>query len=71
MVEENQSQEFRLKNIDETRNYFIEEIKQNELINKNSRKIYATLNHIEQILNPYFSFYNCWMYFNFCFCFFD
>ena len=28
MVEENIEQEFRLKNIDETRNYFIEEINQ-------------------------------------------
>ena len=26
MVEENISQEFRLKNIDETRNYFVEEL---------------------------------------------
>ena len=32
MSEENVSQEFRLKNIDETRNYFIEEINQNELM---------------------------------------
>ena len=32
MVEENISQEVRLKNIDETRNYFIEEIKQNKLM---------------------------------------
>ena len=31
MAEENISQEFRLKNIDETRNYFLEKIKQNEL----------------------------------------
>ena len=31
MVEENISQEFRLKNIDEIRNYFIEEINQHEL----------------------------------------
>ena len=30
MVEENISQEFRLKNIDETKNYFVEEIEQNE-----------------------------------------
>ena len=30
MFGENISQEFRLKNIDERRNYFIEEIKQNE-----------------------------------------
>ena len=32
MSEENISQEFRLKNIDETRNYFIEKINQNELM---------------------------------------
>ena len=29
MVEENLSQKFKLKNINETRNYFVEEIKQN------------------------------------------
>ena len=29
MSEENINQEFRLKNIDETRNYFLEKIKQN------------------------------------------
>ena len=29
MAEENRSQEFRLKNIDETRNYLTEEINQN------------------------------------------
>ena len=28
------AQEFRLKNIDETRNYFIEEINQNDLMKK-------------------------------------
>ena len=33
MSEEHISQEFRLKNIDETRNQFIEEINQNELMN--------------------------------------
>ena len=32
MVEENITQKFRLKNIDKTRNYFLEEIKQNELM---------------------------------------
>ena len=31
MSEENISQKFRLKNIDESRNYFIKEINQNEL----------------------------------------
>ena len=34
MTEENISQEFRIRNIDETRNYFLEEIKQNELMSK-------------------------------------
>ena len=31
MIEENISQEFRLKNTDKTRDYFVEEIDQNEL----------------------------------------
>ena len=34
MAEENISQEFRLKNIDETRNYFLKEIEQNKLMSK-------------------------------------
>ena len=34
MVEENISQEFTLKNIDETRNYFSEETEENELMSK-------------------------------------
>ena len=33
IVIQNRSQEFRLKNIDERRNYFLEEIYRNELIN--------------------------------------
>ena len=32
MAKENIIQEFRLKNVDETRNYFVEKINQNELI---------------------------------------
>ena len=35
MVEENISQEFRLNTIDETRNYFLEQIEQNELMSRN------------------------------------
>ena len=50
MAEENKSQEFRLKNIDETRNYCIEEIKQNELMSKKHKKVCTTLNHIEHFL---------------------
>ena len=39
MVEENIIQEIRLKNIDKTRNYFLEEIEQNELMSKKHRRI--------------------------------
>ena len=50
MVEENIIQEFRLKNIDQTRNYFLEEIKQNELISKKHKNVCTTLNYIELFL---------------------
>ena len=50
MVEENISQEFRLKNAEETRNYFLEEIKQNELMTKKHQKVCITLNYIEYFL---------------------
>ena len=50
MVEENISKEFRLKNIDKTRNYFLEEIEQNELMSKKHIKVCATLNYIEHFL---------------------
>ena len=56
MAEENLSQEYRLKNIEETRNYLIKEI---GLYNS---KLRWTLS--------YFSFCGYWMYFSFCFCFF-
>ena len=47
MLEENLSQEFRLKNIDETRNYFIEEKNRNESMNKKREKVCKTLNNIK------------------------
>ena len=50
MAEENTSHELRLKNINETRNYLIEEIKQNELINKKPKKVCTTLSYIEDFL---------------------
>ena len=49
-VEENIRQEFRLKNKDETRNYFLEEIKQNELMSRKHRKVCTTLNYIKHFL---------------------
>ena len=50
MFEENMSQEFRLKNIEKIRNYFTEEIRQNELICKKHKKVRMTINYIEHFL---------------------
>ena len=50
MAEENISQEFRRKNIDETKNHLIEQINRNELMNKKQKKICTTLNYIEDFL---------------------
>ena len=44
------SQECRLKNIDETRNYFFKVIKQNELMSEKNKKVSTTLNCIEHFL---------------------
>ena len=50
MVEENKDQEFRSKNKDETINYSIEEIKQNELMSKRPKNICTVLSYIKQLL---------------------
>ena len=50
MVEENISHEFRLKSIDESRNYFLEEIEQNELMSRKHKKVCTTLNYIKHFL---------------------
>ena len=50
MAEENISQEFRLKNIEKTRHYFIKDIDQNELKSKKHKKVCTTLRYIEQCL---------------------
>ena len=39
MVEENINEEFKLKKIDETRDYFIEEINQNEFMSKKHKNL--------------------------------
>ena len=59
MVEENISQEFRLKVIDETRNYFVREIEQSELIIKNNKKVCTTLNYTEHFLVLISTFTGC------------
>ena len=46
IAEENISQEFRLKNTDETINYLIEERDWNELISKKHKKVCTYLNYI-------------------------
>ena len=53
MAEENIRQEFRLQNIDETRNYFIEEIKQNQLLSKKH------LNYVEHLFILASAFTGC------------
>ena len=50
MSEENVSQEFRLKNINETRNNLIEKINRNELMSKKHKKVRTNLNYIENLL---------------------
>ena len=46
----NMSQEFRQKNMNETRNYFLKEVKQTELMSKKHKKVCTTLNYIEHFL---------------------
>ena len=44
------AQEFRLKNVDETSNYILEYIKQNELMSKKHEKVCITLHYTEHFL---------------------
>ena len=50
MVRENICQKFRPKEIDKTTNYFVEEIKQNELISKKYKMFFKILNYTEHLL---------------------
>ena len=59
IAEENISEEFRLKNIDETRNYLIEEINPNELISKKHRNLCTILSYIERFLILGFTITGC------------
>ena len=43
------SQEFRFKNIDETKNYFIEETSQNKMMSNGHKKVCKVLNYIENL----------------------
>ena len=50
MAEENLSQEFRLKNIEATKNYLIKKIDQNEFMSKKHEKVFKNLNYTEHFL---------------------
>ena len=67
MVEEKMSQEFRLKNIVETRNYFVGEIEQNQSMSKKHKKISTVLNYIEHFLILATVVNNCIPISTFCF----
>ena len=52
MAEENINQQFMLKNIGETKNYFLKEIKQNELISNKHKKVCKILSYVEHLVTP-------------------
>ena len=47
---ENMSQEFRFKNKNEIRYYFLDEIKEKELMSRKHKKVCTTLNYIKHFL---------------------
>ena len=55
MPEENINQEFRLKKIDEIKNYLNEEINQHELMSKKHKKVCRVLNYIDHLFIPTFT----------------
>ena len=50
MAKKNINREFRLKNTDEPRHYFIGEINQNDLMSKKHKNVSTTLNYIKYFL---------------------
>ena len=50
IFEESFCKEFRLKNIDERRNYFLKEIEQNKMMSGRNKKISTALNYIGHVL---------------------
>ena len=58
MVEE-ASLEFRLRKIDETRNYLTDEIEHNDLMSEKYKKMYKYLNYVENLLILSSTFTGC------------
>ena len=50
MAKENKSQEFRLKNLEEKKNYFIKEIDKDKLMSTKYKKVCMALNYIEHCI---------------------
>ena len=50
MSEENISQEFRLRNVNKTKYYFLKEIQQNKLMSEKHKKVCTTLNDIDNFI---------------------
>ena len=50
MAKENKSQEFRLKNLKEKKNYFIKEIDKDKLMSTKYKKVCMALNYIEHCI---------------------
>ena len=50
MVEEIISQKFKLKNIDETTKYFLEEIEQTDLMSRKHKNVCTTLKYVKHFL---------------------
>ena len=59
MPEENMNGEYRLKRIDEIRNYIIEEINRNELMSKKHKNVSRVLNYIDHSLIAISIFTGC------------
>ena len=62
MTKGNINQEFRLKNLDEIRNYFIEEINQNELMHKKHKKVCRVSSYIEHLLFYFLELLNVFLF---------
>ena len=67
MVQENISQEFRLENVNQKRNYFVEEIRQNEWTSRKHKKMSLTLNYIDHLLILASTFTGCILIFAFAY----
>ena len=50
MIEEDSSQEFTSKNIDETGNYFLKKLEQNGFMSRMHKEVCTTLNYIKRLL---------------------